>query len=151
MTIGVTAAAAVIVVAAFAHSNSAGGRQGPGSYLGVYVPGVPESYAPITNFAAMSRVRPRVVLYYSGWYEPFQARFARLAARHGAVTLVQVNPDGISLAAIASGRYDAYLRAYAGAVKAFGRQVILSFGHEMNGSWYSWGYRHTSPAVFVAA
>ena len=21
----------------------------------------------------------------------------------------------------------------------------------MNGNWYSWGYRHTSPAVFVAA
>ena len=21
----------------------------------------------------------------------------------------------------------------------------------MNGTWYSWGYRHTSPAVFVAA
>ena len=26
-----------------------------------------------------------------------------------------------------------------------------SFGHEMNGKWYSWGYRHTSPATFVAA
>jgi mannan endo-1,4-beta-mannosidase len=151
VAIGVTAAAAVIAVAAFAHGNSAGGRQAPGSYLGVYVPGVPETYAPITNFTAMSQVRPRVVLYYSGWYEPFQARFARLAARHGAVTLVQINPDGIGLAAIASGRYDAYLRAYAGAVKAFGRQVIISFGHEMNGAWYSWGYRHTSPAVFVAA
>ena len=58
---------------------------------------------------------------------------------------------GVSLAAIASGRYDAYLRSYAAAVKAFGSQVILSFGHEMNGYWYSWGYRHTSPAAFVAA
>ena len=32
-----------------------------------------------------------------------------------------------------------------------GRAVIIGFGHEMNGYWYSWGYRHTSPAVFVAA
>ena len=23
--------------------------------------------------------------------------------------------------------------------------VAISFGHEMNGYWYSWGYRHTSP------
>jgi hypothetical protein len=29
--------------------------------------------------------------------------------------------------------------------------VILSFGHEMNGSWYSWGFRHTPATVFVAA
>ena len=64
---------------------------------------------------------------------------------------MQIDPTGVSLTAIASGHYDAYLRSYASAVKAFGRQVILSFGHEMNGSWYSWGYRHTSPAVFVAA
>jgi hypothetical protein len=27
----------------------------------------------------------------------------------------------------------------------------MSFGHEMNSGWYSWGYRHTSPAAFVAA
>jgi mannan endo-1,4-beta-mannosidase len=64
---------------------------------------------------------------------------------------VQIDPTGISLAAIASGRYDAYLRSYAAAVKTFGHHVILSFGHEMNGSWYSWGYRHTSPSMFVSA
>ncbi len=29
--------------------------------------------------------------------------------------------------------------------------MVLSFGHEMNGDWYSWGNRHTPPAVFVAA
>ena len=59
--------------------------------------------------------------------------------------------DGVSIAAIASGRYDGYLSAYAEAVRAYRHPVILSFGHEMNGTWYSWGYRHTSPAVFVAA
>jgi mannan endo-1,4-beta-mannosidase len=29
--------------------------------------------------------------------------------------------------------------------------VVLSFVHEMNGNWYSWGYHHTTPAAFVAA
>ena len=30
--------------------------------------------------------------------------------------------------------------------------VILSFGHETNGNWYSWAYRHASQqAAFVAA
>jgi hypothetical protein len=29
--------------------------------------------------------------------------------------------------------------------------VIISFGHEMNGTWYSWGWKRQSPADFVAA
>ena len=29
--------------------------------------------------------------------------------------------------------------------------MILSFGHEMNGDWYSWGYGRTPAATFVAA
>ena len=76
----------------------------------------------------------------------------REAARdHGAYVLVQLQPGGVSLASIAAGGSDAYLRSYAGAVVAFGHPVILSFGHEMNGTWYSWGDGHTSPAAFVAA
>ena len=105
----------------------------------------------MTAFTTATGVKPDVVPYYSGWWEPFQASFAATAANDGAVPLVQMNPDGISIAAIASGRYDAYLSDYAEAVRAYRRPVILSFGHEMNGDWYSWGNRHTSPAVFVAA
>lgn len=74
-----------------------------------------------------------------------------MAAKHGAVPLVQINPYNVSLAAIASGQYDGYLSAYAEAVRAYVHPVILSFGYEMNGNWYPWGYTHTSPAVFVAA
>ncbi|MBV9206567.1 MAG: hypothetical protein JO037_14520 [Actinobacteria bacterium] len=65
--------------------------------------------------------------------------------------LVQLDPLRTSVAAIAAGRYDNYLSTYAKAVRAYGHPVILSFGHEMNGYWYSWGYTHTSPSVFVAA
>jgi mannan endo-1,4-beta-mannosidase len=123
----------------------------PAAYLGVYATEAPESYAGVTAFTAATGVSPGVVLYYSGWREPFQVSFAATAARHHAIPLVQIDPTDVSLAAIAAGRYDAYLRSYASAVKAFGHRVILSFGHEMNGVWYSWGYGHTSPAAFVAA
>jgi mannan endo-1,4-beta-mannosidase len=123
----------------------------PGSYIGLYPKGVPGSYAGVTAFTAATGVIPNVVPYYSGWLEPFQAAFAASAARHGAVPLVQMDPTGISLAAIASGQYDGYLKVYAEDVGAYGHPVILSFGHEMNGGWYSWGYRHTRAAVFVGA
>jgi mannan endo-1,4-beta-mannosidase len=161
--------AAIITVAAIAlvgslHGRSAGeksvdpaappsaaGPLKPRTLLGVFATGAPESYAGVSAFTATTGVRPGVIVYYSGWMERFQVQFATMAARHQAAPLVQIDPTGISLTAIASGRYDPYLRSYASAVKAFGGRVILSFGHEMNGSWYSWGYRHTSPAAFVAA
>ncbi len=123
----------------------------PGSYVGVYESGAPGTYAGVSRFTAKTDIKPRLVVYYSGWFEPFKASFATTAAEHGAVPLVQMDPKDVSLAAIASGHYDNYLGSYAEAVRSYHHPVILSFGHEMNGDWYSWGYRHTSPEVFVAA
>jgi mannan endo-1,4-beta-mannosidase len=120
-------------------------------YLGLYAPGAPGSYAGIDNFAQAIGRQPNLVVYYSTWGEPFHANFAAQAAQQGAVTLVQIDTGAASLAAVAAGQYDPYLRSYASAVKRYGGQVILSFDHEMNGDWSSWGYRHTSSAVFVAA
>jgi hypothetical protein len=123
----------------------------PDSYVGVYESGVPDSYTGVARFTSKTGIKPRLVVYYSGWFEPFKTAFATTAARHGAVPLIQINPKGINIAAIASGHYDSYLTSYAEAVRSYHHPVILSFGHEMNGNWYSWGYQHTSPEVFVAA
>jgi mannan endo-1,4-beta-mannosidase len=121
------------------------------SYLGVFTKGVPDSYEPVTAFKTATKTDPDIVMYYSGWFVPFPTGFANTVANHGAVPLVQMNPDGINVAQIASGRYDGYLSSYAAAVHAYSHPVILSFGHEMNGNWSDWGYRHTSPTAFVAA
>ena len=116
-------------------------------YLGVYE----RDMSAATSFTAATRVKPDVLTYYSSWLEPFQTSFATAAAEHGAVPLVQINPYNVSLSAIASGEFDSYLSTFAEEIRAYGHQVIISFGHEMNGDWYPWGYTHTSPAVFVAA
>ncbi len=124
-----------------------------GSYLGVYADGVPASYAGVTSFTSATGASPDLVSYYSGWYVPFPVKFADTVAANGAVPLVQMDPDNknISVTGIASGRYDGYLSAYAEAVRAYHHPVILSFGHEMNGTWYRWAYGQTSPAEFIAA
>jgi mannan endo-1,4-beta-mannosidase len=126
-------------------------RDMPGHYIGVYVPGLPESYAGVTKFTAATGVRPTNVTYYSSWQEPFNVNFAATAATHVTAPLIQIDPQGVSLRGIARGRDDGFLVQYADAVRAYRHAVILSFGHEMNADWYSWGYRHTSPATFVAA
>jgi hypothetical protein len=142
---------AAILVAVGTQSAQSPSSERPIHYLGVYERDAPGSYTGVSAFTATAGVSPDVVMYYSSWLEPFKAGFAASVARHGAVPLVQINPTGVSLAAIAAGQYDSYLSSYAEAVGSYRRPVIMGFGHEMNGDWYSWGYRHTSPAVFVAA
>lgn len=123
----------------------------PHNYLGVFVPGMPGTVGGLAAFGSETGTRPNVAVYYSGWLEPFQSGFAEELAARGVVPLVQIDPAGINLAAIVHGQYNSYLASYAQAVRNFAHPVIISFGHEMNGDWYSWGNGKTSPAVFVAA
>lgn len=122
----------------------------PASYVGVYESGMPRSYQPAETFARAVGRRPNIVVYYSAWLAPFRAAFAQQARRHGATVLIQMEPWTVSVASIAAGSSDPYLRSYADAVRDFRHPVILSFGHEVNGPWYPWG-QHTRPRVFVAA
>ena len=163
--LAIIAAAAIVVVAAHHDAATAGPPRpatitsappvtlpaAPGSYLGVYAAGVPGSLAGVNAFARQTQTRPNLVVCFSGWREPFQAGFAAAAAGSGAVPVIQIEPARVRLAAIATGRYDGYLSSYATAVRDYRHPVILSFGHEMNGFWYSWGYGHTPARVFVAA
>ena len=120
-------------------------------YLGVYVNGFPASTAPIAQFADAVGIQPDMVTFYPVFGQNFDASAACTIVKEGAVPVLQLDPKNVSLASIAAGKHDKYLRTYANAVKAFGDRIVLSFGHEMNGNWYSWGYQHTSPSVFVAA
>jgi mannan endo-1,4-beta-mannosidase len=122
-------------------------------YLGVYEGSntTPGQYAQVEQFAQAVGRQPNIVMYYTSWGEPFSIPFAQTALQHGATLLVDLDPTSTSCAAIAAGQQDAFLQSYAQAVKAFGYPVIISFGHEMNGSWYPWGWTNTQPAAFVAA
>jgi hypothetical protein len=123
----------------------------PGSVVGVYARGEPQSIEPLQDFEARTRTRLQEVVYYSGWREPFKTEFASAVYRMGAVVMVQVEPRDVSLRAISDGSQDDYLVSYADEIREFGKPVILSLGHEMNGDWYSWGYGHVSPGDFIAA
>lgn len=123
----------------------------PASYLGVFEAGSPPAYQPIEQFAQMAGRQPNLVEYYSGWAEPFQSAYAQMIRRHGVIPFVQIDPTLASVADIAAGDYDIYLRTYADAVRDFGHPVVIGFGHEMNADWYSWGYKNLPASTFVAA
>ena len=103
------------------------------------------------SFSHATKTRLSVIEFYSGFPRPFPRYEAKQAVAWGALPLIQLNPRHVSLASIAAGRYDSYLRNYTSAVRAFRCRVVLSFGHEMNGFWYTWGRPHTSPVAFIAA
>lgn len=161
---GTWLAAAVLLAVAACGSPSAGhpvllkprpalaaASTGGAPFTGVFEGNTSASFDLVREFGSVTGTRTSIVESYAGWWVPFPAALAAEEHAYGAIPLIQIDPEGISVAAIASGRYDAYLRSYADAVKAFVHPVILSFGHEMNGTWYGWGAGRTKPAVFVAA
>jgi hypothetical protein len=92
-----------------------------------------------------------MVEYYQAFGKGFSQPNATQVAIIGARPFIQWNPHNISIAAIAAGKYDKYIDSYAKQVKTFGHPVVLSFGHEMNGTWSTWSEPFTKPATFVAA
>lgn len=58
-----------------------------------------------------------------------------------------------TLAKIASGAFDDYLRTWGEALGRWGKPVTVRFAHEMNGNWYPWGQavNGNRPGEYVAA
>ena len=119
--------------------------------IGVYQPNSPGSYNQLDDFARLTGFSPRIVSYYSTFQQPFATQFAQQAAARGATVLVQWQPRGTTNAAVAAGTDDAYIRQFAKDVLSNERQVIISYGQEMNGNWYPWGEGSDTPANFIAA
>jgi mannan endo-1,4-beta-mannosidase len=103
------------------------------------------------GFVHATGTHPNLVAYFVPFHRKFDpAPICRILRDH-ALPLIQLNPWNISLTGIAKGTYDRYLKRYARHIRKLGQPVAIGFGHEMNGDWYQWGYRHVSPKVFVAA
>jgi mannan endo-1,4-beta-mannosidase len=111
----------------------------------------PPVAASVRSFARAIKAHPSLTEVYDRFGRPFERDEAEQAVQVGTTPIIQLNPRGAPLARIAAGKYDTYLLRYGKEVKAFHCQLIISFAHEMNGSWYPWGCHHTSAAVFVAA
>ena len=124
----------------------------PPSYFGVFEPTIQNILRQVAQFARVIGSQPNLVLDYTYWGEPFidslrQEGGGARGDRGRSTWIPPVPRSGPSRPE----SQDGYLEAFADAVRAFGGPVVISFGHEMNGNWYSWGYTHTSPEVFVRA
>lgn len=124
------------------------GRLETGVSLGTA--GLPTA-ASIAAWAAKTGAHPQMVEYYEGFGTPLDEN-AVWAIRHaGAEPVIGLDTGGFSLAAIAAGRYDQWLRAYAASAARLPFPVAFSFDHEFNGPWWPWSFDKQGSAEFVAA
>lgn len=118
-------------------------------YVGVALTFMSQDH--LTQFEHATGIKPGIVENYESFGQPFPSSWAGTLLARGILPIIQLQPRRVPLADIAAGKYDSYLSQYAAAARALGGPVGLSFGHEMNGAWYSWGYTNTPARVFVAA
>jgi beta-mannanase len=62
------------------------------------------------------------------------------------------DPNKHGLADIANGKYDFYIKKWALQAKAFGHNILIRYGHEMNDPYrYPWGPQNNKPEEYIAA
>lgn len=147
--------------------GAAGGLPGPtgapGIALGVYVKpgGGSDLEAAVGGFESSIGRRLSIIQTFTGWETssgapvPFPTAFAAYVEGIGATPMITWQPEqavtatqapggtladqpAFSLAQLSSGRYDAYIRTWAGAARSFGRPVYVRMMHEMNDRTYPW-------------
>jgi beta-mannanase len=116
--------------------------------FGLSAPQVPFSSAEIGALADHAGRRPTLLQYFTKWSQNFRPDAVDASYKQGALPLISWEPwDGVkagdnqpkySLAGIASGLHDAYVRKFASDIAAHNKPVALRFAHEMNGHWYPW-------------
>jgi beta-mannanase len=128
--------------------------------FGVHLPGAPErGVARLTQLESVLRRRISIVQWYQQWDSTdnsVNVSWLDSASAAGRVPLLTWEPwsppsdarpepgktaeqPAFQLSRIAGGDYDAYVRAFARALAAWGKPLYLRPMHEMNGTWYPWG------------
>jgi mannan endo-1,4-beta-mannosidase len=120
-------------------------------YFGAALNGAPASLHPVEEFTTKAGKQPNMLLFYTAWGDQFNARAVRNARVIGALPLMEWEPFEFSMSDIADGMSDDYIREFATDVRTLNLPIAISLAHEMNGFWYPWGTRKTSPADFVRA
>ena len=104
----------------------------------------------IEIFEQLTGKRHAIIASSSYWGEQtFPTANVALIARHGSIPLVFWSPwdrpykeghgpDKYSLTSIIAGTHDEYIDRWGDSAKALGKTMVVSFGNEMNGSWFPW-------------
>ncbi len=116
-------------------------------YMGAFV-GEPFIKRKLSAFETISGKPLDILVCYAlfGKKDLFPDEEAKIAARYNKVLFIKLEPwagygrydKEFPLSGIIAGDQDALLTGLAKKLAAYGKPVFITFGHEMNGSWYPW-------------
>jgi len=125
-----------------------------GAYTGAYVDfGEGEAqvtYDALTGFELLTGKRLATVAFGNFWGDQaFPEKTVRIISSYGAVPLIfwspwdkpyeeARGPDRFGLRAILAGKWDSYIDAWADAARQYGKPLLVTWGLEMNGTWFPW-------------
>ena len=107
-------------------------------FFGMAVNDVQESKV-IEKFSRDAGRRPNLVAFYVSFLDKLDVEYVTKIWEGGAVPLVVWEPMRMSVADIASGKYDGVLRDWAETIRALPMPIVINWSHEFNGDWYPWG------------
>lgn len=128
-------------------------RQPAAHYYGLYTEQSPYRWSEVDKVAQAVGKVPNLAGYFGAGDEPFRPDAVLASWDRGMLPFLtwelrpkaDMGPGGAenlrpgwSLADIANGSLDIYLRDYAHAVAELGLPLAIRLDHEMNGSWYPW-------------
>lgn len=131
------------------HRHHSQAQRPAGTFVGIAVNG--DIAGTVSSFSHATGVHPAMVEIYTNFGSAFPQLQAERVLAQGATPFIQWNPRHAPLGQIARGEFDRYVRHFAAAAKALPHHIVLSFAHEMNGTWYPWGRLHATPHQFVRA
>ena len=128
-----------------------------GAYTGAYVDfGEGEAqvtYDALTGFEQLTGKPLATVAFGNFWGDQaFPEKTVRIIAGYGAIPLIfwspwdkpyeeAKGPDRFGLREILAGKWDGYIDAWADAARQYGKPLLVTWGLEMNGTWFPWSAR----------
>ncbi len=88
-------------------------------------------------------MQPNMIKSFFNWGAGFDPNWARQLWAANAIPQYELemqNPEEVTLADVANGAQDAYIRGLARGIRQANVPVVFSPWHEFNGDWYPWGY-----------
>jgi hypothetical protein len=119
-------------------------EDGDGVWTGIFIEGGAADPSLVKTLETQVGRRFAVVMWFADFSTPFPAEDAAKVWATGAVPNITWEPwfwkeqDKIHLKDINDGKYDAYITQWGKDAAAFGKPVMVRWGHEFNGDWYPW-------------
>ncbi len=126
-----------------------------GAYTGAYIDwGDTEDDVSYEKIVAFDKLvgKPQAIIAFSSFWgtEVFPSRQVDAVRKYGAIPLIYWSPWGppyeqnkpqprFDLVNIINGKFDPYIRAWARSARAIPIPILVSWGLEMNGTWFPWG------------